>query len=76
MDRVLAENERAAEQERARVILPREELKELPLPEAVEQIGTWEKELTASQETVRGGDPETDCGQSLRRRKSMNCLRD
>ena len=49
MDRVLAENERAAEQERARVILPREELKELPLPEAVEQIGTWEKELTASQ---------------------------
>ena len=53
MDRVLAENERAAEQERARVILPREELKELPLPEAVEQIGTWEKELTASQETVR-----------------------
>ena len=59
---VLAENERAAEQERARVILPREELKELPLPEAVEQIGTWEKELTASQETVREEIPETDCG--------------
>ena len=53
MDRVLAENERAAEQERARVILPREELKELPLPEAVEQIGIRERELTASQETVR-----------------------
>lgn len=35
------------------MILPREELKELPLPEAVEQIGTWERELTASQETVR-----------------------
>lgn len=42
-----------AEQERARVILPREELKELPLPEAVEQIGIRERELTASQETVR-----------------------
>ena len=53
MDRVLGENERAAEQERARVILPREELKELPLPEAVEQIGIRERELTASQETVR-----------------------
>ena len=50
---MLAENERAAEQERARVILPREELKELPLPEAVEQIGIRERELTASQETVR-----------------------
>ena len=38
MDRVLAENERAAEQERARVILPREELKELPLPERSEEL--------------------------------------
>lgn len=53
MDRLLAENERAAEQERARVILPREELKELPLPEAVEQIGIRERELTALQENVR-----------------------
>lgn len=62
MDRVLAENERAAEQERARVILPREELKELPLPEA----GGADRYLGEGADRFAGdragGDPETDCG--------------
>lgn len=53
LDEALAENERAYAQERARVILPREELKELPLEEAVEQMKRWEKELTARHEEKR-----------------------
>ena len=53
LDAAIAENERAYAQERARVILPREELKELPLEEVVEQLKCWEKELTARHEEKR-----------------------
>lgn len=50
LDEQLAENERAAAQEQARILLPREELKELCLEEVVERLRQWEKELTAQQE--------------------------
>lgn len=62
MDRVLAENERAAEQERARVILPREELKELPASGsggADRYLGEGADRFAGDR---AGGDPETDCG--------------
>lgn len=50
MDEALAENERAAAQEMARVIFPREGLEEMPLADAVKQIHIWEKELAKSLE--------------------------
>lgn len=50
MDEALAENERAAAQEMARVIFPRESLEEMPLADAVKQIHIWEKELAKSLE--------------------------
>lgn len=53
MDEALAENERAAAQEMARVIFPREGLEELPLADAVKQIHIWEKELARSLEEKR-----------------------
>lgn len=53
MDDAIAENERAAAQEQARIILPREELAGLPLAEAVDQIRRWEKELAAEQNEKR-----------------------
>lgn len=53
MDEAIAENKRAMEQEQARIVLPREELKELPLDEAVVQIRCWEKELAAAKEKKR-----------------------
>lgn len=53
MDDAIAENERAAAQEQARVLLPREELAGLPLPEVVAQIRQWEKELAAAQNEKR-----------------------
>lgn len=53
MDEAIAENERAAAQEMARVILPREGLEELPLADAVKQIHAWEKELAKSLEEKR-----------------------
>lgn len=53
IDEKLQENRRAAEQEQARVIFPREELKELPLPEAVEKIRQMEKKLAEEHEQKR-----------------------
>lgn len=53
MDEAIAENKRAMEQEQARVVFPREELKELPLDAAVAQIHCWEKELAAAKEKKR-----------------------
>lgn len=53
IDEAIAENERAMEQEKARVLLPREELAELSLEEAVSKIRQWEKELEAAQEEKR-----------------------
>lgn len=53
MDEAIEENKRAAAQEMTRVILPREELSDLPLAEAVEQIHIWEKELAAKHEKKR-----------------------
>lgn len=53
LDEAIGENARAMEQERARVLLPREELKELPLKEAVEQIRQWEKECKTALEGKR-----------------------
>lgn len=50
MDEAIAENGRAMAQEQGRVILPKEELEEMPLEEAVAQIHQWEKELAANQE--------------------------
>ena len=72
LDDALAENERAYAQERARVLLPREELKELPLEEAVEQIKRWEKELTAQHEEKR---KELDCKkEALTKAEEVNQL--
>ncbi len=53
MDERISENERAAAQEQSRVILPKEELADVPLAEAVETIHRWEKELAQSQEEKR-----------------------
>lgn len=53
LDDALAENERAMSQEQARVLLPREELSELPLAEVVEQLRIWERELAAEKEQKR-----------------------
>lgn len=53
MDELLAENERAAVQEQARIILPKEELEGIPLEEAVAKIRRWEKELAEAQEEKR-----------------------
>lgn len=53
LDECLSENERAASQELARLILPREELMELPLEEAVGRIGAWERELAGKQKERR-----------------------
>ena len=53
MDEAIEENKRAAAQELARVILPREELSELPLADAVEQIHQWERELAIEHEKSR-----------------------
>lgn len=50
MDEALAENERAAAQEMARVIFPREDLEKMPLADAVKQIHIWEKKLAKSLE--------------------------
>lgn len=47
LDEALEENARAAAQERGRAILPRRELEELPLGEALAQMTIWEEELTA-----------------------------
>lgn len=53
MDEAIAENERSNAQELARVILPREELADLPLTEAVDKMRQWEKELAAEQNELR-----------------------
>lgn len=53
MDEAIEENKRAAAQEMARVILPREELCEMPLADAVKQIHKWERELAAEHEKKR-----------------------
>lgn len=72
LDDAIAENERAYAQERARVILPREELRELPLEEAVERIRHWEKELTARHEEKR---KELECqNKTLTKAEEVNAL--
>lgn len=53
MDEAIAENGRAVEQEKARILYPREGLSELPLEEVVAQLHEWEKELAAQCEEKR-----------------------
>lgn len=53
LDEAIEENKRAAAQEMARIILPREGLLEMPLADAVKQIHKWEKELAAEHEKKR-----------------------